>query len=143
MLAKYEIHCDENWLTRRVQVEHTIAKDTTTLSLRVESRGIWRRSSQELPEVHGCHDVDLAATPATNTLPIRRLDLQIGHSAPVTAAWIRFPELEIQPLSQRYTRLAKNTYRYESDPGFSTEIMVDDLGLVTTYRGGWERIAAL
>jgi uncharacterized protein len=87
--------------------------------------------------------VDLAVTPATNTLPIRRLDLQIGHSASVTAAWIRFPELEIQPLSQRYTRLAKNTYRYESDPGFSTEIRVDDLGLVTYYRGGWERIAAL
>jgi len=41
------------------------------------------------------------------------------------------------------TRLAKNTHRYESDTGFSAEMGVDDLGLVTTYPGGWERIAEL
>jgi hypothetical protein len=38
------------------------------------------------------------------------------------------------------TRIEENIYRYESDSGFSAEIMVDDLGLVTTYPGGWERI---
>ena len=43
-----------------------------------------------------------------------------------------FPDPEIQPLSQRYTRIAKHTYRYESDTGFSAEIVVDDLGLVIT-----------
>ena len=88
-------------------------------------------------------DVDLAVTPATNTLPIRRLELGIGQSESVGAAWIRFPELEMQLLSQRYTRTAKNIYQYESDTGFSAEITVDDLGLVITYPGGWERIAAL
>jgi hypothetical protein len=40
------------------------------------------------------------------------------------------------------TRTAENIYRYESDTGFSAEIMVDDLGLVTAYPRGWERIAA-
>jgi hypothetical protein len=93
--------------------------------------------------VHGCNDVDLSVTPATNTLPIRRLDLPIGKSESVIAAWVKFPELAVQPLSQRYTRLAKNTYRYESETGFSAEIGVDDLGLVTAYPGDWERIAAL
>jgi len=44
---------------------------------------------------------------------------------------------------QRYSRLAKKTYRYESETGFSAEIVVNDLGLVTEYPGGWERIAAL
>ena len=29
MLANYEVHCDENWLTHRVHVERTIGKDTT------------------------------------------------------------------------------------------------------------------
>jgi hypothetical protein len=96
-----------------------------------------------LPELHGCPDVDLAVTPATNTLPIRRLDLGIGKSESVIAVWVKFPELTVQTLSRRYTRLAKNTYRYESDTGFSAEIGVDDLGLVTAYPGGWERIAAL
>jgi uncharacterized protein len=55
----------------------------------------------------------------------------------------KFPELTVQPLSQRYTRVAQNTYRYESNTGFSAEIVVDDLGLVTDYPGGWERSAAL
>jgi hypothetical protein len=36
-----------------------------------------------------------------------------------------------QPLSQRYTRLTNNSYRYESNTGFTAEIVVDDLGLVT------------
>jgi hypothetical protein len=46
-------------------------------------------------------------------------------------------------LSQRYTRLTKDTYRYESNTGFSAEIAVDDLGLVTANRGGWERFTTL
>ena len=86
--------------------------------------------------------MDLSVTPATNTLPIRRLDLGIGKNESVTAAWIKFPEIELQPLSQRYTRTAENIYHYESNTGFSAEIMVDDLGLVTAYPRGWERIAA-
>jgi hypothetical protein len=140
-LANYEVHCDDNWLTRRVQVERTIGDDSKMLSLSVESGGLWQSSGQELPEVRGCQDVDLSVTPATNMLPIRRLDLDIGKSESVTAAWIEFPDLKVQLLSQRYTRVAKNTYRYESDTGFSAEIAVDDLGLVITYPGGWERLA--
>jgi hypothetical protein len=143
MLATYEIHCDENWLTHRVEVERTIGKDVKTLSLNVESRGVWRSSGQELPALRGCDDVDLTVTPATNTLPIRRLNLQVGDSGSVIVAWVQFPELTIQPSSQRYTRLANNTYRYESNSGFSAEIVVDDLGLVISYGGGWERIGSV
>lgn len=143
MLANYEIHCDDNWLTHRVQVERTIGTDTKILRLEVENRGVWRNSGRVVPELRGCDDVDLSVTPATNTLPIRRLDLHIGKSEPVVAAWVKLPELIVQPLSQRYTRLTKDSYRYQSDTGFTAEIVVDDLGLVTTYPGGWERITAL
>ena len=143
MLANYEICSDERWRTRRVQVERTIGNDVKTLRLRVESRGVWHSATQELRGIQGCDDVDLAVTPATNTLPIRRLNLEIGSSESIIAAWVRFPELTVQPLSQRYTRLSKNTYHYESNTGFSAEIVVDDLGLVTAYPGGWDRIAAL
>lgn len=136
MLANYEVHCDENWLTHRVHLERTIGKDRKTLSRSVEKSGLWCCSGQEAAEVHGCLDVDLSGPPATNTLPIRRLDLGIGESESVTAACIKFPELELQPLSQRYIRTAENIYRYESDTGFSAEIMVDDLGLVTAYPRG-------
>jgi uncharacterized protein len=142
-LANYEIHCDQNWLTHRVQVERIIGNDVKLLTLSVESRGVWRSSGQELRKIRGCDDVDLALTPATNTLPIRRLNLQVGSSESVTAAWVKFPDLTVQPLSQRYTRLTKDTYRYESTTGFSAEIVVDDLGLVSAYSGGWERVGSL
>ena len=143
VLASYEIQCDENWLTHRVQVDRTLGNDVKTLSLSVEKRGVWRSTGQELREVQGCDDVDLAVTPATNTLAIKRLNLQVGSSASIIAAWVKFPDLTVQPLSQRYTRLGKDTYRYESNTGFSAEIVVDDLGLVTAYPGGWERIGSL
>lgn len=59
------------------------------------------------------------------------------------AAWVKFPELSVQPLSQRCTRLTQNTYRYASNTGFSVEIVVDDLGLVIAHPGGWEHIGSL
>jgi uncharacterized protein len=140
VLANYEIHSDENWFTHRVQLECTIAGDVKTLSLGVESRGIWRNSGLELPALRSCDDVDLSLTPATNTLAIRRLKLDVGSSASLIAAWVKFPELTVEPLSERYTRINQNTYRYASNTGFSAEITVDDLGLVISYPGAWQRI---
>ena len=32
-------------------------------------------------ELDGCYDIDLACTPFTNTLPIRRLPLHVGDTA--------------------------------------------------------------
>ena len=140
MQASYDIYCDEHWLTHRVQVQRTIGSDVKSLSLSVESRGVWRSLGQELSDIQRCDDIDLALTPATNTIAIRRLNLRVGSTKSIIAAWVKFPELTVQPLSQRYTRLGKDTYRYESNTGFSADIAVDDLGLVTAYPGGWERI---
>ena len=59
-----------------------------------------------------------------------------------TAVWVRFPDLSVEALPQRYTRLDQRRYRYESDNGaFTTEIDVDDVGLVVRYGDMWERLA--
>lgn len=142
VLASYEVYCDENWLTHRVQVERTIGSEVKALNLNVESRGIWRSSGQELPVLTGCDDVDLALTAATNTIVIRHLNLEVGSSASIIVAWVKFPDLTVQPLSQRYTRLRTDTYRCASNTGFAADITVDDLGLVISYPGAWERMAA-
>ncbi len=139
--VRYRVECDEGWATRTVEVDTRSGGDRRTLRLRVDDGGRWWRDGEELPAVRGCLDVDLSVTPATNTLPIRRLTLAEGAAAPVTAAWVRFPALAIEPLPQRYIRLGPDRYRYESDTGFVTEIETDDLGLVTRYGGGWERMA--
>lgn len=108
---------------------------------RAESR--CNRSPADAEALRGLVDVDLGFTPATNTLSLRRLAPAIGSSVDVTALWVRFPELTIEPLPQRYTRLSETRYRYESASGaFVAELEVDDLGLVVVYEGGWRRIAA-
>ena len=78
---------------------------------------------------------------ATNTLPIRRHDMALGAKIQVAAAWVQFPSLELAVLDQRYQRIDRYRYRYESPAHqFSAMIDVDDLGLVRTYEGLWERI---
>jgi hypothetical protein len=138
----YEIRCDSRWQTRRVQVRVTRGARETTLSLRVDARQRWWQGSRELRRLRGCHDVDLFFSPSTNTLPVRRLRLRLGDSAEVTAAWISSEKFVIRRLQQRYTRVARNRYLYESATGFRTEITVDASGLVVHYPPGWERIAS-
>jgi hypothetical protein len=98
---------------------------------------------EKLPTLGPYSDIDLAVTPATNTLPIRRLNLEVGQSQEVTAAWLKFPDLTLEILPQLYTRLGPQRYHYQSGTGFSAELLVDDLGVVTVYPGGWERAASL
>jgi hypothetical protein len=140
--ARYRVTCDRRWRTRRaeVTVEKAGAKRSLTLHA---SRGRWYRNGRELADVRGCIDVDLGWSPSTNTLPIRRLALGVGEgSGSLVAAWIRFPELTVEPLAQQYRRLSGRRYLYTSRGGaFRARIEVDDLGLVTRYGRIWRRLA--
>lgn len=152
--VRYAVTLDDDWATRSVHVDIRAGAEQTErrLHLSVSRDQDWqaRRGvsgepdapAEPLPEMRGLFDVDLGFSPATNTLPIRRLHPTVGASVELTAAWVRFPELTIEPLSQRYTRLADRRYRYESAGGaFVAELTIDDLGLVVDYEGGWQRIA--
>lgn len=140
----YEIRCDGGWVTRRVAVELADGANVHALRLEADDARRWWRDGVEIEAVRGLHDIDLGVTPATNTLPIRRLAPRVGEAPEVTAAWVRFPELEVEPLPQRYVRLGERLYRYESGGGaFEADLTVDDLGLIVRYGGGWERVAAV
>lgn len=138
--VRYRVLCDRAWLTREAEVEVRSAGDVRAVRLIVDG-GRWSANGREVAPVAGCLDVDLAWSPSTNTLPIRRRDLAVGASSgPLTAAWIRFPDLEIEPLPQEYLRLAERRYRYTSRGGeFTAELEVDELGLVVDYGDIWER----
>ena len=139
----YEIRCDGAWWTRRVDVEVADGPAVRAMRLEADDERRWWRDGEEISAVRGLHDIDLGVTPATNTLPIRRLMPGIGEAPGVTAVWVRFPELEIEPLPQRYVRLGQNLYRYESNGGaFTADITVDNLGLIVRYERFWERVAA-
>jgi hypothetical protein len=144
---QYSVYADAAWQTARCIVTPD-APGSRAISLAVENgrwvadkRGGWIQF--DLAPLAGCVDVDLGISPSTNTLPIRRLNLAVGESRELTAAWVRFPELTVEPLAQRYTRLDERRYRYESIvSGFTAELEIDDLGLVVSYEGIWRRVAA-
>ncbi|HEY7355872.1 MAG TPA: putative glycolipid-binding domain-containing protein, partial [Ktedonobacterales bacterium] len=77
---RYTIRCDAAWAARQVSVR---AEGVTGAARRLSSDGAghWTRSlGHPLAALDDCIDVDIAATPFTNTLPIRRLALQPGQS---------------------------------------------------------------
>ena len=138
--ARYVVRVDARWRTREVEIRRDLPEGTAELRLTSDGAGSWWRDGTPLPELAGCLDVDLGITPATNTLPIRRLGLEVGASAAVAAAWVRFPELEVSRLEQRYDRLAMDRWRYRS-ASFEAELTVDGDRLVLDYTGVWQAIA--
>jgi hypothetical protein len=136
--VRYRVVCDRAWRTRSVHVGVVSGEDKASLRLRADE-GRWFAGDREVPQYAGCVDVDLGIGASTNTLPIRRLGLEVGQAREIEAAWVRFPDLSLEPLAQRYTRLSERRYRYESiESGFTADLEVDDLGLVLVYPGWCE-----
>lgn len=142
----YTIETDAAWRVQRVSIRE-IGGAERTLDLRGDGAGHWTDATDApLPQLDGCIDIDLTATPATNTLPIRRLGLQPGESAEITATWVQFPALTVRRSPQRYTCLAQNAdgtarYRYEGiESGFTVELPVDTNGVVRDYGDIWKRL---
>lgn len=136
----YRVECDDAWRTRSARVTGWIGADAVDVTITVDGHGRWRFNGVGQPALDGCLDVDLSFTPATNTLPIRRLELELGASASVDAAWLRFPELRMERLDQLYRRAADRTWQYSSGGGsFTATIEVDADAVVTEYEGLWIR----
>ena len=130
--------CDRHWQTRDCEVTGFIDDVPMAVHIRRDAAGRWSLGGIPVPAIAGCDDVDLAFSPITNLLPIRRLALPVGGAASVRAAWLRFPELTLEPLQQTYTRVDRHRYLYESaDGAFRRELTVNDTGLVLEYPGLW------
>ncbi len=142
---EYEVEVRQ-WHTQRAHARVTVADDTREIELRRDASGAWTHGGAPAPDLDGCSDVDLGWTPATNTLPIRRLGLHNGEAATISAAWVRFPELDVVAAMQRYTRIRDVRWRYQSgaydfelgvDPGTGLVLAYgDDLWRAVTISGG-------
>ncbi len=138
-LLNYFVICNSDWKTRSGRVNGWIGDDTIKKEFSVDSSQIWRINGIKNEEVQGCIDLDLAFSPATNLLPIRRLDLEIGQEATVRAAWLHFPSFTFEPLEQLYRRIDEVTYHYEIlDGSFEAELKVDAAGFISIYPNLWQ-----
>jgi len=144
--VEYLVAFDERWVTLAAEATVQRAGGSSHLALMRAPTGEWLANGRELEVCRGFLDVDLGVTPSTNTSAIRRLGLVVGGTEELTATWVRFPELTVVPLHQRYTRLADRLYRYESlrDGAvvFRAELELDGSGLVERYEGLFERVGA-
>jgi len=138
---RWRLALDPAWRTRRLDVE--VVGSDRRLALLGDGEGHWTNADHRpLPALAGAIDVDLLATPFTNTLPIRRLQLPVGGTAEVVVAYVTVPSLELSPETQRYTRRADRLWLFEALGGdFRREIEVDGNGLVVRYPGLFERVA--
>lgn len=142
----YHIRCDETGRTRSLRA--WMLDGDAPLDLRGDGQGCWTsEDGRPVPALDGCLDVDIALTPFTNTLPIRRLGLRAGASADIGVVYLQPPVMTVQPARQRYTLLRAgggarpSLWRYEGlDTGFTTELEVDPDGLVLDYPGIWRRV---
>jgi uncharacterized protein len=138
----YRLRCGLDWRTREVDIEQVLGADRRSLRLTADGVGAWRVNGVEAPELTGCIDVDLEFSPSTNALPINRLRLKVGERAEVSAAWVRFPALQVMASHQAYHRLGQAQYVFQSlASGFEAILDVDHDGLPVLYSGIWQRIA--
>ncbi|NIA69610.1 putative glycolipid-binding domain-containing protein [Pelagibius litoralis] len=146
---RFGFHTDALWNTRRVMVALANAEEERPrrVVLEGDGEGHWQFMERPAPQFDGCRDVDIEASPFSNTVPIRRLNLATGQSAEIKAIYLPLPGLEPTLVRQRYTCLEPlgplgGAFRYENlDSGFAADLQVDGDGLVKdypeTFRRSW------
>lgn len=134
----YKIKLDEAGQVRTVRLERT---DGKVLELFSDGVGNWSDDRAEpLPDLRGCIDIDISASPLTNSLPLWRCDWIIDQPQRFVMAWINVDTMSVQRDEQIYTRLDETRFRYQSaDSGFERILTVDGDGLVHDYPGLFAR----
>jgi hypothetical protein len=138
----FRVDLDDAWATRGVDVWSVAADGERRLVLSADAERRWWRNDVRAPELDGCLDVDVAATPLTNTFPINRLaSLAVGEHATSPVAWVEVPSLHVVRVEQTYRRLAERRWEYSDEAHGAFELSVDGDGLVVEYSGFATRVA--
>ncbi|MGP4079889.1 putative glycolipid-binding domain-containing protein [Pseudalkalibacillus sp. R45] len=123
----------EQWKTKKA----TIEVGQTFLEVTSDGEGIWFDQYRRwIPELDGAIDIDISATPFSNSLPINRCDWKAGQLRDFEMVYVAIPSLELKKVHQRYTFVEQKSsvriFRYES-PTYQSLITVDKEGLVIEY----------
>ena len=131
--ADYELEAGPDWITQRLSVRVGARR----LDLTHDGAGGWAGEGIDAGALSGALDCDLAYSPLTNLMPVRRHRL---HERPgthdFTMAWVSLPDLGVHADPQRYEHLAPGRVRFTSldpDADFTAELELDADGLVLRY----------
>jgi uncharacterized protein len=134
--ASYELEVRHGWITRRLRVE---VAGIGSVELRHDGNGTWV-GVPNAAELEGAMDCDLAFSPLTNLMPVRRHRL---HEQPgkvdLGVAWVALPDLSVHLSQQRYEHLEPGKVRFTTGD-FAADLELDEDGLVAFYPGLASRV---
>lgn len=132
----YVVRIDAGWMTIGADVTGTDGDRAVALKIARTDQG-WTLNGVGQKDLARATDIDLAFTPATNLMPLRRLS-EVGRLE-TCAAWLADLKGPLVPLDQRYTRGRGDIVHYEAaQTGTVTDLRVSPEGFVTAYPGHWE-----
>ena len=136
----YVLRVSATWQVRQFLLFRDL--DEPDLWLGADGTGRWgEMNGAHRHDLAGCTDIDLAITPFTNSVPIRRLGLAVGDGAEVTTALVDVETLGVLPVRQRLERLATRRFRRTLlDSGEATDFDVDEYGLVHDEPAAFRRL---
>jgi uncharacterized protein len=152
----YELETFERFVTASLLVRASGEGWARSLELRHDGEGAWScelkaegeielpPAGGEMDALAGALDCDLAFSPLTNLMPIRRSELhRRAGSEDFVMAWVSVPDLKLHASPQRYEHVCPGVVRFVSlDGDFTAELELDDDGLVARYPRLAERVAA-
>jgi hypothetical protein len=138
----YHLDVPSGWVTRRLDVDASGGGWRRRLILERDGAGAWSVNGERDPRLDGALDCDLAFSPLTNVMPIRRHELHArAESHDFVMAWVSVPDLQVHRSSQRYEHVSEGVVRYVAlDGDFTAELELDDDGLVVRYPRLAERV---
>jgi hypothetical protein len=138
--VRYAILLDTQWRGTAATVWCWTDAGARETKIEAIAVGRWQVDNKEISEVAGCLDIDLESSACTNTMPIHRLNLDVGEAAPAPALYVRANSLAVGRLEQVYRRVTDDGDRLRFDyraPAFNFEarLIYDRSGLILDYPG--------
>lgn len=132
---------DQAWRSRSLQLSRLDAAGEAHLRIERAGPGSWIVDGTPRPDLEGCAEIDLSATPFCNGLALKHLNQQPGE---LVALYVLASALSVEPSRQRYERLGERQWRYVdlgAAKGFTAVLDFDSDGLASHYEGLFEALA--
>jgi hypothetical protein len=135
----YVVRLSATWQVRQFLLFRDL--EQPDLWLGTDGAGRWGEvNGAHRPDLDGCTDIDLACTPFTQTLPIRRLQLDVGDAAEVRTASIDVDTLGVVPVTQRLRRVQRRRFEFtDLDRDVGCAFDIDEFGLVNDFPERYRR----
>ncbi len=134
--GEYRFTLDDRWGVTQALVDWV--NGTGQCSTLAMADGQWRAEGSVVLRTTATA-VDLSETPATNTLAIRQLNLEVGQTQTLEVVYIRPHPFTCHVVAQTYSRLNVAHYRYQSGT-FVSVLTVDNAGWVVSYPQLWTKL---